>query len=141
MEAKIAEERRDFLERLSDMSRKMGDSIAQCCAIQKELSAWIMNKTDNITPLQFATMFWEQEGRWQAMFFNTMQDVATASYEAQPPARPGEFRWCLGVPAGESQWYHMTEHLDDKGWETLEAMYEHAKSWREKQHDKSGLAT
>jgi hypothetical protein len=140
MERKLKEQQEDFVRRLSEVSKDFGQCLHQCTSLQKELSAWIMNKTDNITPEQFAQMFWEQDGRWQALFFNAMQDVATASYEAQPKKHPLEFRWPLGVPAGEGQWYHMCEHLDDKGWETMEAMFEHAKHWREKQRDNSALA-
>jgi hypothetical protein len=73
-------------------------------------------------------MFYAQDDRWQAAFFNVMQ----AQVQAHHDALPDDQAWgkSPGVPAGEGQWWHVAQHLDDSGFETLEAMFWHAKSKR-----------
>lgn len=130
MDAAIeAEQQRAAAERTA-FYQQYGEALRQVTALQKQMSAWVMNEADNITPEQMAAMFWAQDNRWQAMFFNSLQATAKASFEALPPVRPGEFRFGPGVPYGESQWCWMADSLDDSGFETIEAMYEHAKSAR-----------
>lgn len=85
-----------------------------------------MNKAENITPEQAAQMFYAQDDRWQAAFFNVMQAQVLAYHEAQPPSVRGVMT-SPGVPAGEGQWYHMAKHLNREGFETLDAMFDHAK--------------
>jgi hypothetical protein len=108
------------------LAADFGGALRRSEALQRQLSAWITNEPGNITPEQGAAMFWAQDNRWQAAFFNAMQDVATASFEASPPS----FGY-LGVPAGEGQWCWLADHLNDSGFETIEAMYEHAKTVRD----------
>lgn len=87
------------------------------------------DEAENITPEQAAQMFYAQDDSWQAEFFNCMQRQVLAYHDALPDGLPyGKYP---GVPAGEGQWWHMANHLDDEGFETLEAMYDHAKSRRE----------
>jgi hypothetical protein len=129
----IAEERRHWAEEFAGIASRYGKALEQVNALQKQLGAWITGKTENgVTPEQFAAMFWANDNRWQAAFFNALQKVATDSFEALPPAKPNEYRGYLGVPAGESQWCYMADDLDESGFETLEAMFEHAKSRRER---------
>lgn len=129
MEAAIAAERERSDRRLLDLTRQYGAALQRVTAIQQQLEAWVTGRTDGaITPVQFAQMFWANDNHWQAAFFNALQDVATASFEARDPNVIGGY---LGVPAGEGQWCWMADDLDQSGFETLEAMYEHAKHVRE----------
>lgn len=121
-----AERQRDAKQRM-EFYQRYGDALARVTALQMQLSAWVMNKADNITPQQMAAMFWEQDNEWQAQFFNALQGTATAAYEANP-----EQFWSIGVPAGERQWCYMADKLDDSGFATIEAMFEHAKYVRDK---------
>jgi len=115
------------------LARSYGDALNRVTALQQTLSAWVRNDPKDITPNQMAQMFYAQDDSWQAAFFNCMQDEILAYHEALPPSRPGMWPTpSAGVPAGEGQWWHMGQKLSDKGFETIEAMYEHAKYHREK---------
>lgn len=118
--------------RYTDLANRFGNALQQVTALQQQLSAWVRNEPGDITPEQMADMFYAQDDRWQAAFFNSMQARITAYHDAQPPAMPGEFRGYAGVPAGEAQWWHMAQHLDQAGFETIEAMFDHAKTTRER---------
>lgn len=132
MDAAVAKERQASRDDMLNVAHHYGAALVRTEALQREMSAWIANKADNITPEQAAQMFYAQNDSWQAAFFNVMQAQVLAHHEALPPARPGEFRQSAGVPAGEGQWWHMARLLDRDGFDTIEAMYEHAKSHREK---------
>lgn len=130
MEAAVEAQREIGSRAVMQLAQSYGDALNRVTALQKQLSAWIMNKPENITPEQAAQMFYAQDDRWQAAFFNSMQAQVRDFHEAMPPARPGTMpNPHAGVPAGEGQWCHMAYHLDDEGFETIEAMYQHAK-WR-----------
>lgn len=119
-----------YSQQLWEMASQYGGALDRVTALQKQLEAWVLNRHGDITPEQAAQMFYAQDDRWQAAFFNSMQDQVIAFHAAQPPARPGTISFGPGVPAGEGQWYHVSQHLTDSGFETLEAMYKHAKSRR-----------
>jgi hypothetical protein len=112
--------------RSHDLSLRFGAALHRVTALQQQLEAWLMNKSGDITPEQMAAMFWSQDDRWQAAFFNALPSVAQASWDARPPANPNEYRGILGVPAGEGQWAWMADHLDSDGRETIEAMHYHS---------------
>lgn len=132
MEAAVeAERERAGKERVA-FYQQYGEALNRVTALQKQMAAWITNETGNITPEQFADMFYAHDDSWQAAFFNVMQARVKAHHDAMPPTRPGEWPNNPGVPAGEAQWWHMAQKLDDAGFETLEAMFDHAKSAREK---------
>jgi len=115
------------------LAQSYGEAFNRVSALQKQLSAWVLNEPGNITPEQAAQMFYAQDDRWQAAFFNCMQDQVRAHHDAMPPARPGGMpNPSYGVPAGEGQWWHMAQHLTDEGFETIEAMFDHAKYRRER---------
>lgn len=119
----IATERQRYVE----VVHRYGAALDRVTALQKEMSAWVMNKSGNITPQQMAQMFYAQDDNWQATFFNCMQEQVRAHHDAMPPARPGGMpNPSYGVPAGEGQWWHMAQHLNDEGRETIQAMFEHA---------------
>lgn len=110
-------------DRLLDTARRYGDALNAVIGLQTQMSAWVMNKAENITPEQAAEMFYAQDDRWQASFFNCMEERVIGHH--------GGNAGMYGVPAGEPQWYHATKHLTDSGFETLKAMYEHACHHRE----------
>ena len=115
------------------LAERYGDALHRVTALQHELSAWVLNKTENISPEQAAQMFYAQDDSWQAAFFNCMQDQVRAHHDALPPRSAA--LWpnpAAGSPAGEGQWWHMAGKLNDEGFETIEAMYEHAKYRRDK---------
>jgi hypothetical protein len=116
-------------ERVVVLATRYGDALSQVTALQKQLSAWLMNKTGDITPRQMAQMFYAQDDKWQAEFFNVMQEEVLAYHDSQP--KDGAWANHPGVPAGEGQWYHATKLLTQEGFETIEAIYEHAKYHRE----------
>lgn len=127
MDAAIAAEReRASRERFAFYSQ-YGAALERVEGLQRQLSAWVMNKADNITPEQMAAMFYEQDNEWQAAFFNSLQGVVLAAYDASPKS----YWTSPGVPAGERQWCYMADGLNDSGFETLEAMFDHAKYVRE----------
>lgn len=132
MDAAIEAERERGFGRFCDLANKYGHALSQTIALQQQLSAWVLNEPGNITPEQMADMFYAQSDHWQAAFFNVMQARVTARHDAQPQARPGESVGYAGVPAGEAQWWHMAQHLDRSGFETIEAMFEHATSARDR---------
>jgi len=131
MDAALAAQQESHNERAWQSVQRYGEALSRVSALQEQLSAWVMNKAENITPEQAAQMFYARDDRWQAAFFNCMQAMVEAHHDALPPPRPGGYKTNPGVPAGEAQWYHMAGHLDDSGFETIEAMYEHAKHKRE----------
>lgn len=105
--------------RIYDMAGTYGQALIRTQALQREMSAWVANKAENITPEQAAQMFYAQDDDWQSKFFNVMQAQVEAHHTASGQGY-------AGVPAGEGQWYHATAKLDDSGFETLKAMYDHA---------------
>lgn len=129
MDAAIQAEREKAAKERYAFYRQYGDALDRVTALQKQLSAWVLNDPENITPEQMAQMFYAQDDDWQARFFNVMQEQVQAHHDALP----ADTVWgkCPGVPAGEAQWYHMAKHLDDSGFETIEAMFDHAKYARE----------
>jgi hypothetical protein len=131
MEAAIAKAREEGWLRVQGLTEQYGQALRQTNALQVEMSAWVLNKADSITPEQMADMFYQQDSRWQAAFFNCMQDRAQAHHDALPK-NPHGLQFHPGVPAGESQWWHMAESLNSSGFETLEAMFDHAKHHRER---------
>lgn len=139
MAAAVDAERERGDMRLLELTRQYGGALNRVTALQSQLEAWVTGKTEGaISPEQFAQMFWANDNRWQAGFFNALQGVATACWEARRPSKPNEYVGYLGVPAGEGQWCYMADDLDDSGFETLEAMYDHAKYVREKRACDSG---
>lgn len=115
-----AERQRAAAERMS-VYDQYGKTLIQVSGLQQQLSAWVMNHPGNITPQQAAQMFYAQDDRWQAEFFNVMQEQVRAHHDSLPEGRSA------GVPAGEGQWFHAMGKLSREGFETIEAMYEHAK--------------
>lgn len=133
MDAAVEAERERGINAVSSLASAFGKALQQTNALQEQLSAWVMNKAENITPEQMADMFYAQDDRWQAAFFNSLQDRIQAHHDALPPTRPGGWNITPGVPAGEGQWWHMAKHLDRSGFETIEAMFVHAKHARERE--------
>jgi hypothetical protein len=134
MEAAVESQRQIGAAAVHQLASRYGDALSRTSALQTEMSAWVMNKAENITPEQMAQMFYAQDDRWQAAFFNCMQAQVQAHHDALSPARPGSYNPSPGYPAGEGQWYHMAQHLTDEGFETVEAMYQHAK-WKREPED------
>lgn len=130
MEAAVEAQREIGSRAVMQLAQTYGEALHRVMALQQQLSAWVLNKAENITPEQAAQMFYAQDDRWQAAFFNCMQEQVKAFHDAQPPKRPGEIGGYPGVPAGEAQWWHMAQHLNDSGFETIDAMFDHAKSSR-----------
>jgi hypothetical protein len=126
MDAAIEAER----QRYADLANRFGLALQQTNALQCQLAEWITEKAEAQTPEQAAALFYSHDDRWQAAFFNCLQAVIAAHHDALPADQV----WgkCPGVPAGEAQWWHMSQHLDHSDFETLEAMFDHAKSAREK---------
>lgn len=117
---------------LVDLARRYGDALARTVALQSMFADWVTGKADGFTPEQFADLFYAHDDRWQAAFFNALPGQIAKTHAAMPPPRfANEIRPHPGVPAGEAQWWHMAQHLDQDGWETIEAMFEHAKSKRD----------
>lgn len=133
MEAAVEAQRKVGADAVMQLAKSYGDALHRATALQTELSAWVMNKAENITPEQAAQMFYAQNDEWQAEFFNCMQAQVKAHHDAMPP---GPFN-SYGVPAGEGQWYHMAKHLDDEGFETIEAMLDHAKHHRNNANERA----
>lgn len=132
MQAAVEKEWQRHRADLERLVKAYGGALHQVAALQKQLSAWVMNESGNITPQQMAQMFYAQDSEWQAQFFNCMQEQVRAHHDALPPARPNELRFSPGVPAGEAQWWHMAKDLDESGFETIEAMLDHAKTHRDR---------
>lgn len=133
MEAAVERQREIGSQAIMQLAKSYGDALNRVTALQKQLSAWVLNEPRDITPEQMAQMFYAQDDRWQAAFFNCMQDQVQAYHDALPPRSVGEYpNPHPGVPAGEGQWWHMAQHLNDSGFESLEAMFDHAKHRREK---------
>lgn len=130
-EAELAAERERGRADMLSVAHHYGKALMRSEALQREMSTWIANKADNITPEQAAQMFYAQDDSWQAAFFNVMQDQVRAHHEAKSE-REKVYGFGPGVPAGESQWYHAMGKLDQSGWETVEAMFDHARYHREK---------
>lgn len=128
METKVAAVREEADAEVRKIARNYYDALSRTTALQKQLSAWVTNEAGNITPQQMAQMFYAQDDEWQAAFFNCMQEEITAYHDSKPA---GEFGH-PGVPAGEAQWWHMAKHLTDSGFETLDAMHDHAMYHRNK---------
>lgn len=134
MEAAVEAQRQIGSRAVMQLAQSYGDALNRVTSLQKQLSAWVMNRHGDITPEQAAQMFYAQDDRWQAAFFNCMQDQVRAIHEAMPPTRPGAMpNPSPGIPAGEGQWCFMAQHLSDEGFETIEAMLDHAKYAREKE--------
>lgn len=128
MDAAVEKER----QRYADLSQRFGKALDAAGALQVQLADWIMDKGEQLTPEQAAALFYSHDNKWQAAFFNVMQRVVTAAHESLPPRGYGEVRFGPGVPAGETQWCWVADDLDDSGFETLEAMFWHAKTVRER---------
>ncbi len=127
MEAAVEAQRAIGARAVSQLASEYGEALRRVTALQSQLSAWLLKEPGNITPEQMAQMFYAQDDRWQAQFFNCMQAQVEAFHEAQDPRD----RAPAGIPAGEGQWWHMATHLTDSGFETIEAMFDHAKHKRE----------
>ena len=141
MDAAVEAERKQCNDRIDWMVRSYGSALARTSALQVEMSAWVLNKAENIAPEQMAQMFYAQDDRWQAAFFNCMQAQVLAYHGALPPARSAnEYVPSAGHPAGEGQWYHMAQHLTDAGFETIEAMFDHAKHHRDPDDEEAQAA-
>jgi hypothetical protein len=125
-------------DRLNELVRDFGHSLTQVNALQSQLAAWVRNEPGDIKPEQMADMFYAQDDRWQAAFFNVLQDRIQAYHDSLPKPRPGQIASCPGVPAGEAQWWHMAQHLDRSGFETIEAMFDHATHAREHAFEANG---
>ena len=117
-------------QRYADLASRFGLALQQTNALQYQLAEWITEKGEALTPEQFAALFYSHDDRWQAAFFNCLQAVIAAHHDALPADQV--FGKCPGVPAGEAQWWHMAQHLDDSGFESMEAMFEHASDARGK---------
>ncbi|HEY5797676.1 MAG TPA: hypothetical protein VIU82_21950 [Bosea sp. (in: a-proteobacteria)] len=126
MEAALETERARHRCEMQSLVRQYGSALDRVSALQKTMSAWVRNAPGDITPNQMAQMFYAQDDRWQAAFFNCMQGEVRAHHDALPPNPSGWPTPCPGVPAGEAQWCHMAQHLDDSGRETIAAMHDHA---------------
>lgn len=137
MEAAVEAQRKIGAAAVMQLASSYGAALDRVTALQKQLSAWVLNDPKNITPEQMAQMFYMQDDEFQAAFFNCMQEQVRAYHDAQPPARPGQIAGYAGHPAGEGQWYHMAKHLDDEGFETIEAMLDHAKHHRENEAERA----
>lgn len=133
MDSALEAERKSWADRLSALAAHYGDALNRVSALQVQLSAWVLNRPENITPEQMAQMFYAQDDDWQARFFNCMQEQVQANHDALPPTAYGMSRRSAGVPAGEGQWFYAMAKLNDSGFETLEAMYEHAVYHRNKE--------
>lgn len=129
MDAAVEAER----QRYAELASRFGAALNATGALQQQLADWITDKGESLTPEQFAALFYSHDNRWQAAFFNALQGVVQAAHDALPERRANEFRLGPGVPAGETQWCWMADHLDHSGFETLEAMFDHAKYARDKQ--------
>lgn len=126
MEAAVEAQREIGARAVMQLTTTYGDALRRCTAIERQLTAWITKSADGITPQQMAQMFYSHDDSWQADFFNCMQAEIVAYHAAQPPTPRGQVPPLVGVPAGEGQWWHMAKLLDDSGFETLEAMSNHA---------------
>lgn len=126
MDAAVEAERVKARQELLDLASRYGGALVRVTALQAQFADWVTGKADGFTPEQFAALFYAHDDRWQAAVFNVMQGVVTAHHDALP----ADQIWgkSPGVPAGEGQWCHMAQHLDDKGRETLDAMHWHAKA-------------
>lgn len=122
MEAAVEAQRETGARAVMQLAQSYGDALNRVTALQKQLAAWVMNRSGDITPQQMAQMFYAQDDEWQAAFFNGLQGEIQAYHDSKPA---GEFGH-PGVPAGEAQWWHMAKHLNESGRETLKAMWDHA---------------
>lgn len=128
MEAAVEAQRKAGTNAMMHLAQSYGDALNRVTALQKQLSAWVMNEAENITPEQMAQMFYGQNDEWQAAFFNCMQDHVRASHDAAGTKG-------YGVPAGESQWYYMAKHIDDDGFETIKAMLDHCNHHKDNRNE------
>lgn len=135
MERNLREQTVQHQEERGRFYAQYGEALRQTAALQQQLAAWITEKADSFTPEQMADLFYSHDDSWQAAFFNAMQARVQAAHDAMPPKLPNEYRPGPGYPAGEGQWCWMAGKLDDSGFETIEAMYEHAKSARERRDE------
>ena len=126
MEAAVAAAREAGRADVLNLAHHYGKALDRVTALQTTMSAWVRNDPGDISPKQMAQMFYAQDDRWQAEFFNCMQNMVEAHHDSLPAPRAGEFRNHPGVPAGEGQWWFMAQHLDDSGRETIAAMHDHA---------------
>lgn len=141
MEAAVEAQREIGAKAVFNLAKSYGDALNRVTALQQQMAAWVLNKPEFISAEQAAQMFYAQDDRWQAAFFNGMQDQVRAYHDALPPARHRyEHVPSAGIPAGEGQWYHMAQHLTDEGFETIEAMFDHAKHHRESQQSSDAEA-
>lgn len=132
MEAAVEAQREHGSRAVMQLATAYGDALNRSIALQQQMSAWVLNVPGDITPEQAAQMFYAQDDAWQAAFFNCMQEQVQTAHDALPPPRHGELRFSPGYPPGEGQWWYVARLLDDSGFETLEAMFEHAKAFRER---------
>jgi hypothetical protein len=86
MEAAVEAQRQIGSNAVMSLARSYGDALNRVTALHHQLSAWVMNKPEHITPQQFAQMFYAQNDEWQAQFFNCMQDEVRAAHESMPLA-------------------------------------------------------
>lgn len=112
-----------FLRFMREGAYDHNDASVRAALLAIQTARTLPNDAD-LSPEYIAGLFYEQDDRWQAAFFNVMQERVKAIHEGR------EYNDFYGVPAGEPQWYAATKHLTDEGFATLEAMYEHARSHR-----------
>lgn len=110
---------RDFLSFMREGAYDHNDASVKAALLGIQTGRLLPNDAD-LSPEYIAGLFYEQDERWQAAFFNVMQDRVRHIHEAMD--EPATY----GVPAGETQWFAAMRHLSDDGFATLEAMYEHA---------------
>jgi len=113
----------DFLAYMREGAYDRSDASVRSALLAIQTARALPNDAD-LSPEYIARLFYRQDDRWQAAFFNAMQDQVLAVHADS--GKDG----AIGVPAGEPQWYAATQHLTDSGFATLEAMYEHARHHR-----------
>jgi plasmid maintenance system antidote protein VapI len=127
MDAAVEAQRRIGADAVMSLAKSYGEALNRVTALHQQLSAWVTNKPEHITPRQFAQMFYAQADEWQAEFFNCMQEEVRAVHASMPPRGPYEMPVPHpGVPPGEGQWFYMAQHLNESGRETLSVMHNHA---------------
>lgn len=132
MDAAVEAARAKGREELLALASRYGAAFDRVSALQQQMEAWLNGKADGVTPEQAADLFYAQDAKWQAAFFNCLPDRVMVCHNSMPEPRPGVVRFHPGVPPGESQWFWMAEHLDAKGRETLESMHGHMVYYRNK---------
>jgi hypothetical protein len=108
-----------FLNLMREGAYDHNDASVKAALLGIQTGRLLPNDGD-LSPEYIAGLFYEQDDKWQAAFFNVMQAKVRAIHEDRGGA--GSY----GVPAGEPQWCAATQHLTDDGFATLQAMYEHA---------------